>query len=454
MATLVWFRDDLRLEDHPALHAAVSDPTGIVALYLLDEESEGARPLGGAARWWLHGSLLRLTEALAQRGIPLVLRRGSAATEIARVVAESGVSRVVWNRRYGAERVHDAALKAQLRSAGIEARSFVGNVLFEPGSVRTGQGTPYRVYSAFWRACLSAPAPPQPLPAPLADDYSAAAPHVRSDALQDWALLPTEPDWATEIAHRWVPGEVAASERLERFLDERSAGYTAGRDFPASETGSELSPHLRWGEVSPRTVWHRALASGVDVGNFLSELGWREFAWHTAFEHPDLHIRALNRQFDSFPWRAEPGSELQAWQRGETGFSLVDAGMRELWRTGFMHNRVRMVTASFLTKNLLIDWRIGEAWFWDTLVDADAASNPFNWQWVAGCGADAAPYFRIFNPLTQQQKFDKSGEYTDRWAPESLLLPELVDLRSSRVRALAAYDEARGATRAAAPGSE
>lgn len=452
MATLVWFRDDLRLEDHPALHAAGSDPDGIVALYVLDEESPGVRPLGGAARWWLHGSLQRLADALSQRGIPLVLRRGSAAAEIASVVAESGVSRVLWNRRYGAERVGDAALKAQLRGAGIEAHSFAGNVLFEPGSIRNGQGAPYRVYSAFWRAGLSSPAPREPLPAP--ESCAAATTQPRSDAIEDWALLPTAPDWATEIAQRWTPGEAAASERLERFLSERSAGYTAGRDYPASETGSELSPHLRWGEVSPRTVWHRALAAGVDVGNFLSELGWREFAWHTAFEHPDLHLRGLNRQFDAFPWREDPGPELLAWQRGETGFPLVDAGMRELWRTGFMHNRVRMVTASFLTKNLLVDWRIGEAWFWDTLVDADAASNPFNWQWVAGCGADAAPYFRIFNPLTQQLKFDKPGEYTDRWAPESLLHPELVDLRASRVRALAAYDEARGSARTAATEQE
>ncbi|MBL3698744.1 cryptochrome/photolyase family protein [Leucobacter luti] len=457
MTTLVWFRDDLRLEDHPALAAGADDPAGIVALYVLDEESAGVRPLGGAARWWLHGSLDRLAADLAERGVPLVLRRGAAAEVVPAVVAESGADRVLWNRRYGAERAHDAALKEQLRAGGVAAHSFVGNVLFEPGSIVSGQGTAYRVYSAFWRACLAAPQPPAPLPVPAG--LRAAPARPRSDALGDWALRPSDPDWAVELAQRWTPGEAAAGERLERFLarsvraacgealpaEAAAADYAHARDFPAIDATSSLSPHLRWGEVSPRTVWHRAVAAGSGVGAFLSEVGWREFAWHTAFGAPDLHLRGLNPQFDAFPWRTEPGPELGAWQRGETGFPIVDAGMRELWRTGFMHNRVRMVVASFLTKNLLIDWRVGEAWFWDTLVDADAASNPFNWQWVAGCGADAAPYFRVFNPLTQQKKFDPAGEYVERWAPDSLLTPELVDLRASRVRALAAYDQARAA---------
>ncbi|WP_125099040.1 cryptochrome/photolyase family protein [Leucobacter chromiireducens] len=448
MTTLVWLRDDLRTADHPALAAAADDPGGVVVAYVLDEESPGVRPLGGAARWWLHHSLLALGERLAELGVPLVLRRGAAARVIPELLAESGASRVLWNRRYGAERAGDAALKATLRERGIATHSFPGGVLFEPGSVVTGQGTAYRVYSAFWRACLAGPPPAAPLPAPAA--LTAAETQPRSDELTDWALLPTRPDWAGGLAARWVPGEAAAEAGLERFLTERAERYAAERDFPDTESGSELSPHLRWGEVSPRTVWHRALSAGVDAGMFLSELGWREFAWHTAFHAQDLHRCGLNAQFDAFPWRTEPGFELAAWQRGETGFPLVDAGMRELWATGFMHNRVRMVAASFLTKNLLIDWRVGEAWFWDTLVDADAASNPFNWQWVAGCGADAAPYFRIFNPLTQQQRFDPAGGYVARWAPESLLTPEIVDLRASRARALAAYDQVRGGGQAAA----
>lgn len=381
-------------------------------------------------------------------------RRGPASQVVPEIVAESGATRVLWNRRYGDERHVDAALKAALRGAGIAAHSSQGNVLFEPGTIRNGQGAPYRVYSAFWRACLAHPAPSKPVAAP--DRLVPAARQPSTEDLADWGLRPTSPDWAEGLERRWSPGEAGAVAQLDRFLSERVDAYAAGRDFPARATGSELSPHLRWGEISPRQVWHRALeaaaattaatgaGSGADTGVFLSELGWREFAWHTAFRAPELHRRGLNSQFDAFPWLAAPGHELDAWQRGETGFALVDAGMRELWATGFMHNRVRMVVASFLTKNLLIDWRIGEAWFWDTLVDADAASNPFNWQWVAGCGADAAPYFRIFNPLTQQQKFDSAGEYIERWAPDSLLVPEIVDVRESRVRALAAYDQIKG----------
>lgn len=447
MTTLVWFRDDLRLADHPALAAAATDPGGLIALFVLDEVSAGVRPLGGAARWWLHGSLERLRDDLAARGIPLILRRGAVGEVVPDVVADAGVTRVLWNRRYGGERHHDAALKERLRAGGVAAHSFPGNVLFEPGAILNGQGLPYRVYSAFWRACLAHPAPAAPVAIP--ERLTAAASQPQSDTLDAWALRPTSPNWAGGLAERWTPGEAAAQARLTRFLDGGTAGYAAGRDFPARATGSELSPHLRWGEVSPREVWHRALDAGADVAVFLSELGWREFAWHTLFAAPDLHLRGLNAHFDSFPWETAPGAELTAWQCGETGFPLVDAGMRELWQTGFMHNRVRMVTASFLTKNLLIDWRIGEAWFWDTLVDADAASNPFNWQWVAGCGADAAPYFRIFNPVTQQHKFDRDGAYVERWAPDALLTPEIVDLRASRVRALAAVDRARGAT----PGS-
>lgn len=442
MTTLLWFRDDLRLADHPALSAACEDPAGIVALYLLDEESEGARPLGGAARWWLHASLEQLASALEARGIPLVLRRGACEAVVPRVAAECGADRVVWNRRYGAERHCDARLKQQLRDSGIAANSFPGGLLFEPWRITTGTGGHYRVYSAFWRACLSAPIQPsRPLPEP-AEWKAASAP--ASDALDSWQLRPLAPNWAAGFADRWSPGEIGANARLRGFLAHTAARYSTERDIPSSGASSELSPHLRWGEISPRTVWHHSLAHGADTGEFLSELGWREFAWHTAFHRGELQVHGLDGRFDAFPWRAPNVDELAAWRHGETGFPIVDAGMRELWRTGFMHNRVRMVTASFLTKNLLVDWRVGEAWFWDTLVDADAASNPFNWQWVAGCGADAAPYFRIFNPLTQQRKFDPDGEYVDRWAPDSLLGPEIVDLRSSRVRALSAYDSVRG----------
>ncbi|NHI16561.1 cryptochrome/photolyase family protein [Microbacterium excoecariae] len=438
MASVVWFRDDLRLADHAALAAAAEDDDGLIALYVLDEESDETRPLGGAAKWWLHGSLERLDAALRERGGALVLRRGRAEEVVPAVVRAAGATRVFWNRRYGAEREIDARLKEALRGDGIEARSFPGSLLFEPWTIATKSGGPYRVYSPFWRACLEAPEPARPLPAPAT--LAAADAHPESDDLAEWKLRPTSPDWATGIAERWTPGEDAARAALEDFLGGAVARYDAGRDVPSEDAVSGLSPYLRWGEISPRTVWHEAWRSGADVGTFLSELGWREFAWHTAFHHPDLHTRGLNARFDAFPWEDPDPADLAAWQQGTTGYPLVDAGMRELWQSGSMHNRVRMVAASFLTKNMLVDWRVGERWFWDTLVDADAASNPFNWQWVAGCGADAAPYFRIFNPRTQEQKFDPEGRYVKEWAPDSLLTPELVDLKASRERALAAYD--------------
>ena len=445
MTTLIWFRDDLRLTDHPALHAGSVADGGIVALYVLDEVSGGVRTLGGAAQWWLHESLLRLRAALDDRGVTLVLRRGAAEDVVLHTARECGAERVYWNRRYGAERHVDARIKVKLCERGIDAHSFPGGLLFEPWTIATGSGTPYRVYSAFWRACLSMPAPKAPFSVP--ETLRGASVTLASDDLETWELQPSQPNWATGLAERWTPGEDAALARLDTFLTTHAREYQHKRDSPAENVGSELSPYLRWGEISPRTVWNRALESRADTGAFLSEIGWREFAWHTAFHNPDLHTRGLNRQFDAFPWRDPNTEELAAWQRGETGFGLVDAGMRELWRTGFMHNRVRMVAASLLTKNLLFDWRVGEAWFWDTLVDADAASNPFNWQWVAGCGADAAPYFRIFNPVTQQQKFDPVREYTAHWAPDSGARDELVDLRSSRGRALAAYDSIRSLPR-------
>ncbi|WP_053352740.1 cryptochrome/photolyase family protein [Leucobacter musarum] len=441
MTALIWFRDDLRLADHAALSALADDPDGVVALFVLDEESDETRALGGATKWWLHHSLTRLQASLEQHGVPLVLRRGRAEEIVPAVVREAGADRVAWNRRYGSERHIDARIKEQLRADGVDTHSYPGGLLFEPWTIETQTGGHYRVYSPFWRACLSMPAPPAPLPRPRTLRGVAEPPS--SDALEDWGLLPTTPDWSGGIAETWTPGERAASLRLTKFLDGPTSEYATQRDFPSEDVTSGLSPYLRWGEISPRTIWHRALESGKDVGTFLSELGWREFAWHTTFHNPPLHLHGLNAQFDGFPWKEPDPEQLRAWQQGQTGYGLVDAGMRELWHTGYMHNRVRMVTASFLTKNLLTDWRIGEAWFWDTLVDADEASNPFNWQWVAGCGADAAPYFRIFNPATQQKKFDPDGHYVNLWASDSVMYPEIVDLRATRARALAAYDQVR-----------
>ncbi|MDY0830008.1 deoxyribodipyrimidine photo-lyase [Microbacterium sp. BG28] len=444
--TLVWFRDDLRLADNPALRAAIERDEPVVGVYLLDEESPGLRALGGAARWWLHHTLASLGERLRERGGTLVLRRGAAASVLPELVSDAGAGAVFWNRRYGApEREIDAGLKRSLRDGGLEVRSFQASLLFEPWTVRTGSDTHFSVFTPFWRACLHLPAPRAPLPEPR--EIAGVDRPPASDALEDWELLPTRPDWSGGLREMWEPGEPAARARLSRFLQDDLPGYGTARDEPAAGVTSQLSPRLRWGELSPFTVWHDTLATGADAGRFLSELGWREFAWHTLFHFPDLARKNLRSAFDAFPWPRLQPSQLEAWQRGRTGVPLVDAGMRELWHTGIMHNRVRMVTASYLIKNLMIDWRHGEQWFWDTLVDADAASNPFNWQWVAGSGADAAPYFRIFNPRTQAEKFDKDGLYVSQWAPDSASLDPLVDLGASRKRALDAYENVKAAAR-------
>ncbi|WP_372466762.1 deoxyribodipyrimidine photo-lyase [Microbacterium maritypicum] len=443
--SLVWFRDDLRLADNPALRAAIDRGEPVIALYVLDEESPGIRPLGGAARWWLHHSLASLDERLRERGGALVLRRGAAGHVVREAVADVGAGAVFWNRRYGgAEREIDSSLKSALRAEGLEVASFAASLLHEPRTVTTGSGTHYSVFTPFWRACLALPAPRAPLPEPRTVDGPDHVP--ASDALDDWDLLPTRPDWAGGLRDTWEPGEPAARRRLTEFLAHDLPSYDRARDEPAAGATSLLSPRLRWGEISPFTVWHEAV--GVDgAGGFLSELGWREFAWHTLYHSPDLATRNLRREFDAFPWPPLDPAHLEAWQHGETGVPLVDAGMRELWHTGYMHNRVRMVVASFLVKNLLIDWRLGEEWFWDTLVDADEANNPFNWQWVAGSGADAAPYFRVFNPELQAKKFDPQGLYISQWASEAPTEP-IVDLGETRKAALAAYDEVKRAPRA------
>nr|WP_201469814.1 deoxyribodipyrimidine photo-lyase [Microbacterium hydrocarbonoxydans] len=434
--SLVWLRDDLRLADNPALRAAIDRGEPLVVLYVLDEESPGVRALGGAARWWLHHSLVSLRDRLQDAGADLVLRRGPASRVVPAVVDETGAAAVYWNRRYGgAERDVDAALKSDLRDAGIEVTSFAGSLLHEPWTVKTGAGTHFSVFTPFWRACLALPAPRAPLPEPRRVD---GAPMPSSDDIDAWGLLPTRPDWASGLRETWEPGEPAARARLRTFLHDDLGDYDRARDEPSAGATSLLSPRLRWGEISPFTVWHEATA--VDgAGGFLSELGWREFAWHTAYHFPRLATENLRREFDAFPWPRLNASHLHAWQRGDTGIPLVDAGMRELWHTGYMHNRVRMVTASFLVKNLLIDWRRGEEWFWDTLVDADGANNSFNWQWVAGSGADAAPYFRVFNPELQATKFDPQRLYISQWASDAPQEP-IVDLRETRKSALAAYD--------------
>lgn len=443
--TIVWIRDDLRLSDNPALHAAAERGEKTLVVYLLDEETEGIRSLGGAARWWLHHSLIEFARELDAIGGTLVLRRGSAAVEIPGLVHETGASLVLWNRRYGSGRIADAALKSSLREEGVEVASFQANLLHEPWTVTTGQGTGFRVFTPFYRACLAMGEPRHPLSAP---DALASPEAPASDRLEDWGLLPTGPDWAGGLRESWIPGERAASDDLDAFIADTLDDYGEHRDEPGVEATSRLSARLRWGELSPFEIWRRVTDGAVsptakkNAAAFLRQIVWREFNWSILYNQPDLATRNFRPEFDAFPWEEPEPPVLEAWQRGRTGIPLVDAGMRELWHTGVMHNRVRLVTASFLVKNLLLDWRLGEQWFWDTLVDADEANNPANWQWVAGSGADAAPYFRIFNPLLQGDKFDPAGEYQRRWIPElgSAEYPEpIVDLKQSRQDALDAY---------------
>jgi len=442
--SVVWLRDDLRLADNPALAAAVGRGAPIVVVYLLDEVSRGIRPLGAAVKWWLHHSLASLAADIEARGGTLVLRRGAAETEIPKLVAETDAAAVFWNRRYGRARDIDAALKSRLRDEGRTVESFRANLLFEPWTVTTQEGNPYRVFTQFWKTCLEQGVARDPLDAP----DSILSVDAASDDLDDWALLPTKPDWAGGLREYCAPGESSAHDRLEGFVADVLESYHR-RDEPGVEATSGLSPHLRFGEISPLQIWHRLHAAvpapaQQNAAKFLREVGWREFNYNILFHFPELHTDNYRSAFDAFPWADTPEWEIDAWRQGKTGVPLVDAGMRELWHTGTMHNRVRMVTASFLIKNLLVDWRVGEAWFWDTLVDADEANNPANWQWVAGSGADAAPYFRVFNPVLQAQKFDKGGRYIRRWVPEleagEYPLEPIVDLAQSRRDALKAYD--------------
>ena len=426
---VVWFRRDLRVADNPALAAAVASGRPIVPLYILDE-TPGLRAPGGASLWWLGRSLARLAASLETLGSALVLRRGPAASVLVSLVRETGAAKVVWNRLYDPGVTdRDASLKAGLKADGVAVDSFNASLLSEPWTVRNKSGEPFKVFTPFWRAARASldltplHPPPAALRAPLA--------WPASQRLATWGLQPTKPDWSGGFSV-WTPGEAGAHARLSDFLATGLARYAEGRDIPAAQAISRLSPHLHFGEISPRQVW-AAVDEAVDAApeldrnaeKFRAELGWREFSHALLFHNPDLESRNFKPAYDAFPWRDDPAA-FTAWTRGRTGYPMVDAGMRELWTTGFMHNRVRMLAASFLVKHLLIDWRLGEAWFWDTLLDADRANNAAGWQWVAGSGADAAPYFRIFSPMGQGEKFDADGRYVRRWVPELARLPDSV----------------------------
>ncbi len=425
--TLLWFRQDLRLEDNPALVAALERGGPILPIYIWDTAGEGAWAPGGASRWWLHHSLEALSQALLKRGSRLLLRQGRVETELASLCAETGARAVYWNRRYEPALIaRDSRLKIALETQGVEAKSFNASLLFEPPTIANKQGGPFQVFTPFWRHCLQLKIP-APIPAKLTRVLSAPESWPNGYEVSGLGLLPRLP-WASAFARQWTPGEAGARRALELFAREALQDYDEGRDLPSQTGTSRLSAHLHFGEISPRQVWgflkDRSAKSGVFPGSageqrYLAELGWREFAHHLLYHFPSTPEQPLRAQYANFPWASDPeGRHLAAWQQGRTGYPIVDAGMRELWATGWMHNRVRMIVASFLVKHLRLSWQSGAAWFWDTLVDADLAANTLGWQWSAGCGADAAPYFRIFNPVLQGGKFDAQGEYVRRWVPE------------------------------------
>jgi deoxyribodipyrimidine photo-lyase len=454
MTSILWLRQDLRLHDNPALVAAAT-LGAVIPVYVLDDAAAGEKALGGAARWWLHNSLRALAQDFAAAGTPLILRRGDAVAQIMAIAAQTGASAVYGNYHYEPWwRAAEAAL-----SAKIPLHLHHGNQLAPPQSILTGSGGRYKVFTPWWRALLAQMPPPKPVPAPEA---LTTKPGIESDVLDSWGLLPTRPNWATGFAD-WTPGEAGARAALKSFLPHIRA-YDHDRNLPSQRASSRLSPHLQFGEISPATVWHIASKeAGEGAEPFLREIGWRDYAANLIDQMPDYPDRNGKAQFDKLQWRTGPDADADfaAWTRGQTGYPIVDAGMRELWQTGWMHNRVRMIAASFLVKHLLIDWRRGERWFWDTLLDASYAANASNWQWVAGTGVDAPLFSRIMAPLSQSEKFDASA-YIRTYVPElaGLSAPYIHDPdefgqrpqgypakrighREARERTLAAYQNTR-----------
>ena len=422
--SIVWFRNDLRLADNPALHAARARGDPVLCIFILEGDN-GLRPLGAASRWWLHHALAALAHDLEKAGARLDVHAGKAGEIVPALAKASKAGALFFNRRYGASAAAlDKAIEDEVAGDGCMVETFNGRLLHEPWEIATKTGGSYGVYTPYWKAALAVGDPGDPLPRPRKlDGAKPVSAGPKPCALKDLDLLPTTPNWAKGWDDIWTPGEAGATARLAEFLEGDLADYAEERNILASKGTSRLSPHLRFGEISPRTILHDVKAAETKVSasgakTFLSEIGWREFDYHVLHYHPDVAEENLHRQFDKMPWARLSKQDLDAWKQGQTGYPVVDAGMRELWTTGFMHNRVRMITASFLIKHLLCDWRIGERWFWDCLCDADPANNTLNWQWVAGSGADAAPFFRIFNPVTQGEKFDPEGTYVRRFVPE------------------------------------
>ena len=430
--SIVWFRRDLRLRDNEALQAALSHGGAVIPVFILDRAAEGLWMPGGAARWWLDGSLAALARDLEARGSRLVLRRGDSAEQLLAMVAETGAGVVCWNRVHEpAARALDDKAAAALAESGVAVRIGEGQLLHDPETVRNQSGGPFKVYTPFWRHCSNLERP-RPLAAAMPRSLRAPARWPRSDVLGSWALRPGRPDWAADFSESGEPGEAGAQRRLAAFVEHAMDDYLERRDLPALDGTSRLSAALHFGELTPRQVGAAVEAASRESGVmprsrgaqvFLDEVGWREFAYHLLHHFPATAERPLREEYTTFPWKRDVALQ-EAWRRGRTGYPIVDAGMRQLWRTGWMHNRVRMVVASFFVKQLLQPWTDGAAWFMDTLVDADLANNTLGWQWSAGCGADAAPYFRIFNPVLQGEKFDPAGDYVRRWVPELVRVPK------------------------------
>lgn len=431
---ILWFRKDLRLSDHPSLMAAIETGRPVIPLYI-HTEAPSSRKQGAASKWWLHHSLESLSNDFNAIGGKLIMRAGDPASVLATMCKSTRADAVYVSKGYEPQMdAQDQSLANQMGQVGIRWKSFPGHLLWEPETIRNKSGKPFQVFTPFWKSASQSLKPTTPLPVPT--HWPAPAVWPKSDSLSECNYLPSI-RWDQGFSTVWNPGEQGAHENLKRFALRKFDSYQVERDFPAIEGTSRLSAHLHFGEITPNQILHECLQTGVQAGKsspsviqstFMREIGWREFAHHLLIHFPSTTERPLRPEFESFPWRKD-SEMLEAWQKGETGYPIVDAGMRELWATGWMHNRVRMIVGSFLVKHLLMDWKEGERWFWDTLVDADLANNTLGWQWIAGCGADAAPYFRIFNPITQSEKFAGNGNYVRRW------IPELKDLADAHLHA-------------------
>ncbi|MCB1120430.1 MAG: DNA photolyase family protein [Verrucomicrobiae bacterium] len=472
---IVWFRQDLRMQDNAALKAALESGRPVIPLYIMDDEGEGDWPMGGASRWWLHHALKDLGEHIREAGGRLVIRVGNSLEQLRSILRECEAQAVYWNRRYEPAIIErDKAIKQELTEGGLEVKSFNSSLLHEPHAVTKKDGTPYKVFTPYWKYCLTLKKDEPQIVNPRSGAFWSEK--LESESLDSLGLLPSIP-WDEAFYDHWEPTVKGADKALKDFVRSKLGTYKNQRNFPGIEGTSRLSPYLHFGQIGPRQIW-KAVKDAEEKGEkstyrFLAEIGWREFSYHLLYHFSHTPEQPLRPEFEDFPW--ERDSQLvEAWQKGQTGYPIVDAGMRELWKTGWMHNRVRMIAASFLVKHLLQPWQEGALWFWDTLVDADLANNTLGWQWTAGCGADAAPYFRVFNPVLQGRKFDPEGAYVRQWLPEIAALPTalihepwtatdldwraaglqrgqsypdpIVGLTEGRDRALSAYQELKNLT--------